>query len=76
MEADDLKHIVSWQMPFGRFRGRCLAELPEEYLLWFARRGYPSGRLGYLMELTLEIKANGQEDILRALRQHLDTPGP
>ena len=54
-------------MPFGRFRGTLLIRLPEEYLLWFVDRGFPAGRLGELMKLTLEIKINGLEKMIYPL---------
>ena len=51
-------------MPFGRFRGRRLFELPEPYLLWFRQRGFPPGTLGAQMALALEIRTNGLEPII------------
>ena len=55
-------------MPFGKFKGRALIDLPEGYLLWFVDRGFPTGQLGYLMQLTLEIKINGVESLIDPLR--------
>ncbi|XOV90805.1 MAG: DUF3820 family protein [Pseudomonadota bacterium] len=68
IEREDLVHIANTSMPFGRFKGRILADLPEEYLLWFVDRGFPAGKLGELMQLTLEIKINGLESLLDPLR--------
>lgn len=55
-------------MPFGRYAGRILIDLPEEYLLWFRRQGFPRGELGMLLELALEIHSNGQRRLLDPLR--------
>jgi len=66
---EDLLKIANQTMPFGRFRGRLLIDLPEGYLLWFVDRGFPSGSLGELMKITLEIKINGLEAILDPLRE-------
>jgi len=60
--------IANQTMPFGRFKGRALIDLPEEYLLWFVDRGFPAGQLGDLMQLTLEIKINGLEKLIYPLK--------
>jgi uncharacterized protein (DUF3820 family) len=54
-------------MPFGKYRGRILFELPEAYVLRFREQGYPSGELGVMMASIYEIKANGLEGLLRPL---------
>lgn len=67
-EQQDLVKIANQTMPFGRFKGRALIDLPEEYLLWFVDRGFPAGQLGDLMQLTLEIKINGLEKLIYPLK--------
>ena len=52
-------------MPFGKHKGWLLIDLPEPYVVWFRKRGFPRGRLGQLMGLLYEIKANGLEDLVR-----------
>ena len=52
-------------MPFGKYKGRVLIDLPEEYLIWFARKGWPPGELGQLLALALEIQTEGAEGVLR-----------
>lgn len=66
----DLIQLVSVPMPFGKYQGKVIIDLPEEYLLWFANKGFPEGELGKLMALALEIRINGLEDILTPLRRH------
>jgi uncharacterized protein (DUF3820 family) len=70
LERQDLVKIANTQMPFGRFKGRNLIDLPEEYLLWFVDRGFPNGKLGELMQLTLEIKINGLESLIEPLKNN------
>lgn len=69
LDQQDLIKIANTEMPFGRFKGRALIDLPEEYLLWFVDRGFPNGKLGELMQLTLEIKINGLENLIHPLRK-------
>lgn len=58
---------VNQRMPFGRYRGRRLLELPEPYLVWFKQNGFPAGKLGQQLGLMYEIKLNGLEETLRPL---------
>jgi uncharacterized protein (DUF3820 family) len=67
-QKEDLLKIARTTMPFGKYKGRLLADLPEPYLLWFANKGFPSGALGELMQLTLEIKINGLDYLLKPLK--------
>jgi hypothetical protein len=68
-EKQDLISIANMPMPFGKYRGRPLVDLPEDYLLWFAKKGWPEGKLGQLLALTLEIKTNGLEPVLEPLKR-------
>ncbi len=56
-------------MPFGKYKGRLLYQLPVSYLEWFSRKGFPEGNLGKLLETLYEIKLNGLESILLDLKQ-------
>lgn len=56
-------------MPYGRFKGRKICDLPEEYLLWMKNKGMPKGRLGELMENVLEMKVNGLYTIIQGLKE-------
>jgi len=66
---EDLQSLVTAKMPFGKFEGRILSDLPVSYLEWFARKGFPKGKLGIQLELLLTIKSNGLEHILRGLKK-------
>ena len=65
---DDLLALANMAMPFGKYQGKVLIDLPEDYLLWFQGKGLPEGRLGMLLGLCLEIKINGLEGILEPMR--------
>lgn len=56
-------------MPFGKFQGRLLIDLPEPYVVWFAQQGFPKGKLGDQLRAIYEIKVNGLEYLFDPLRQ-------
>jgi|TARA_B110000211_G_scaffold217343_1_gene261131 uncharacterized protein (DUF3820 family) len=68
-EKEDLLALANDYMPFGKYQGRVIIDVPEEYLLWFAKKGFPEGRLGMLLALALEVKINGLEPIIEPLRK-------
>lgn len=68
-EKQDLVKLANQPMPFGKYKGRVLIDVPEEYLLWFANKGFPQGELGRLLQLALEIRINGLEGILQPLKR-------
>lgn len=68
MNPDDLQKLVTMTMPFGKHQGKRLADLPGNYLNWFAREGFPKGEIGRLLALMHEINHNGLGDLLRPLR--------
>ena len=68
MQPKDLQRLVTTQMPFGKYQGRLIADLPGQYLNWFAREGFPKSDLGRLLELMHEIDHNGLSDLLTPLR--------
>ncbi len=71
MEKEQLIEIANTIMPFGKYKGRALIDLPEEYLLWFSRKGeFPQGKLGELMAITLLIKVEGLDHLVRPLKRH------
>jgi uncharacterized protein (DUF3820 family) len=70
MNPEDLLTLVTTAMPFGKHKGVLLADLPGNYLTWFAREGFPKGDIGRLLAQMHEIDHNGLSDLLRPLRGH------
>lgn len=68
MQPADLELLVTRSMPFGKYQGRLIADLPGDYLNWFAREGFPKGEIGRLLALMHEIDHNGLSDLLTPLR--------
>ena len=68
MDAADLQKLVTVRMPYGKYQGRLIADLPGAYLAWFAREGFPPGQLGQLLALMLELDHNGLGRLLDSLR--------
>lgn len=64
----ELLKLSAARMPFGKYAGRRLIDLPEPYVVWFARQGFPEGELGNLLRAVYEIKANGLEYLFAPLR--------
>jgi len=56
-------------MPFGKYQGRLLIDLPEPYVVWFSQRGFPGGKLGEQLQLLHEIKVNGLEFLVEPLKR-------
>jgi hypothetical protein len=72
LSPDQLLKVANMKMPFGKYAGRLLIDLPEEYLLWFAQKGFPKGELGELMSLALVVRSEGLESLVRPLK--MDAP--
>ncbi len=70
LETAQLTKLANTSMPFGRYQGRMLIDLPEEYLLWFSHREFPKGELGLLMQLALLVRSEGLETLVHPLRRH------
>jgi len=66
---DDLTELANTRMPYGKYKDRYLADLPDAYLVWFERQGFPEGKLGRMLKSMLEIKINGLEKLLVPLRK-------
>jgi uncharacterized protein (DUF3820 family) len=66
--SEVLLDLVKLTMPFGRYKGTILANLPVSYLEWFQRKGFPEGKLGMMLATMYEIKSNGLEYLLEPLR--------
>jgi hypothetical protein len=68
MHPEDLQRLLTVEMPYGKHKGRLIADLPGNYLNWFAREGFPPGEVGRLLRLMQEIDHNGLSALLDPLR--------
>ncbi len=67
MNKKHLIELANYKMPFGKYKDEYLVNIPEYYYTWFRQKGFPSGKLGNLMQEMHEIKINGLEDLVRPL---------
>ena len=67
-DSEQLQRLLTTAMPYGKYQGRLIADLPGNYLGWFAREGFPKGDLGRLLALMYEIDHNDLGELLRPLR--------
>ena len=70
MDPTLLKTLVTMKMPYGKYKGYTLCDLPEPYLVWYHQKGFPDGKLGMLLNTLYEIKLNGLEYLLYKLRKN------
>jgi uncharacterized protein (DUF3820 family) len=63
-----LLELASMEMPFGKYAGRLLIDLPEPYVVWFAQKGFPKGKLGEMLAIVYEIKINGLEYLFEPIK--------
>lgn len=68
MHREILLQLVRYKMPFGKYKGILICNLPEPYLVWFHQKGFPEGKLGMLLSTMYEIKVNGLEYLLKPLK--------
>ncbi|SDL68357.1 hypothetical protein SAMN05421813_101197 [Daejeonella rubra] len=69
MNPEILNELVSISMPYGKYKGRLICDLPEFYLVWYESNGFPQGKIGILLATMYEIKLNGLEYLLKPLRK-------
>ena len=69
LDPELLPKLLTTRMPFGKYEGRVIADLPGNYLNWFAREGFPKGEMGRLLALMQTIDHNGLKHLLNPLRQ-------
>ena len=76
MEQDpkQLIKLAHTKMPFGKYEGRYLIDLPEYYVVWYANKGFPKGELGQQLQLVYELKLNGLEELIRNIRKQYPKP--
>ncbi len=68
-DHEKLIKLSHTKMPFGKYEGRFLIDLPEYYIVWYARKGFPKGVLGEQLQLVYELKLNGLEDLIRNIKK-------
>ena len=71
-----LLDLARMRMPFGKYQGRLMVDLPEPYVVWFRQQGFPPGKLGRLFALLYEIKANGLEPLVRQVAAETSRESP
>jgi uncharacterized protein (DUF3820 family) len=64
-----LKELVSMRMPYGKYKGTAICNIPEHYLVWMSQKGFPGGKLGMLLGTMYEIRLNGLEYLLKPLKR-------
>jgi uncharacterized protein (DUF3820 family) len=64
-----LLKLAKIRMPFGKYKGRLLIDLPEPYVVWFSQKGFPEGQIGEMLRIVYEIKTNGLEYLFKPLRE-------
>jgi uncharacterized protein len=67
-DPNELLELARMRMPFGKYAGRLLIDLPEPYVIWFSQEGFPAGKLGRMLRTVHEIKVNGLEFLFDPLR--------
>jgi hypothetical protein len=68
IDHNQLLELVKARMPFGKYKDRLIIDLPEDYLVWFAGKGFPQGKVGKMMQAVYEFKLNGLESLFDPLR--------
>nr|WP_240472241.1 DUF3820 family protein [Mangrovimonas xylaniphaga] len=68
-DKDFLIKLAHTKMPFGKYEGRDLIDLPEYYVVWYHNKGFPKGKLGDMLQMVYELKVNGLEDLIRNIKK-------
>lgn len=68
-DHQQLIELAWYKMPYGKYKGVFLSDIPEYYYVWFKRKGFPEGKLGHYMQAVMELKVNGIEQILKDIRR-------
>ncbi len=71
---EQLIKLAHTKMPFGKYKGRFLIELPEYYIVWYSNKGFPAGTLGDQLKLVYELKINGLEELIRNIQRKYPKP--
>ncbi|MFK7049049.1 MULTISPECIES: DUF3820 family protein [Flavobacterium] len=70
MNQEHLIKLAHTKMPFGKYEGRYLIDLPEHYIVWYKQKGFPNGLLGQQLDLIYELKLNGLEELVRNIQRN------
>ncbi|MEQ8474438.1 MAG: DUF3820 family protein [Marinoscillum sp.] len=70
MDKNILLELTTFRMPFGKYKGILICDLPETYLVWFHSKGFPNGKLGMLLSTMYEIRLNGLEHLITRLKRN------
>lgn len=73
-QQQQLIALAHTKMPFGKYQGRFLIDLPEYYVVWYRNKGFPAGKLGEQLKLVYELKLNGLEDLIRNIQKQYPKP--
>ncbi|GAA0741527.1 DUF3820 family protein [Gaetbulibacter jejuensis] len=68
-DKDFLIKLAHYKMPYGKYEGRDLVDLPEYYVVWYHNKGFPKGKLGEMLQTVYELKINGLEDLIRNIKK-------
>ncbi|MEH6681599.1 MAG: DUF3820 family protein [Sediminicola sp.] len=68
-DKKQLVELAHYKMPFGKYKGRYLVDLPEPYFVWFQQQGFPDGKLGNMLKAMMEIKINGLEALIKKIQK-------
>lgn len=71
---ENLIELAHYRMPFGKYKGKYLVELPESYFVWFRQQGFPDGKLGRLLQEMMEIRVNGLEPLIYKIQRQYPRP--
>lgn len=74
MHQEHLIELAHYKMPFGKYKGQYLVDIPEAYYTWFRQKGFPKGKLGRLLQEMHEIKVNGLEPLVRKVQRDFARP--
>lgn len=61
--------VSKMRMPYGKYKGRFLIDLPEHYIVWYHNKGFPKGKLGQMLGLVYELQLNGLEELIREIKK-------
>ncbi|MDN3707047.1 DUF3820 family protein [Myroides ceti] len=73
-QQKQLIELAHTKMPFGKYEGRFLIDLPEHYIVWYHQKGFPKGKIGNQLQLIYELKLNGLEYLIRTIKEKYPKP--